>query len=305
MTLFSLNDLMAAESLLSQERYEDALPVFQGMCKDCDDYAITHWQGDDHVQYFSFNSLVERLIYRRVENDKRTLHAIDVPVDRAYADLSFCYIMLGQDDQAMMALKKAIRYNPMNCVARLSLAELMRAHNEADEWLGLSYSVLERAVNPLHLARAFANFATSFMLQMKLSTAAAAVKVARIAIDGESLPQLDLVEQGLAAAEAQLPGDMDLELAKKLLEEGGLPDGPNLEVAVTILIAADEANKRGQIEEAVELVQMCNALCGEDATMTLAHMVMDCADGEFARDDQDETIRQDTIEVLEQLHHEQ
>lgn len=305
MTLFTLDDLMAAESLIAQERYQDALTVFVGMCKDCDEYGKTHWQGSDDEQYFSFNSLVDRLIYRRVEGDKRTLHTIDIPVDRAYADMSFCHIMLQQDDEAMQALKKAIRYNPMNCVARLSLAELMRAHNEVDEWLGLSYSVLERAVNPMHLARAFANFATYYLLQMKLGTAAAAVKVARIAIDGESLPQLDLVEQGLAAAEAQLPADMELDIAKQLLEEAGLAQGPNLEVGITILIAADEANKRGNIAEAVELVQMCHALCGEEITMTLAHMVMDCADGTYARDEQDQTIRQDAQEVLEQLHHEQ
>ena len=60
----------------------------------------------------AFPTLFDRLAYRRVENDPRKLEDVHEPFDRLYGDLAMAYVRTGDYENAMNALKTAIRWNP-------------------------------------------------------------------------------------------------------------------------------------------------------------------------------------------------
>ena len=110
------------------------------------------------------------------------------------------------------------------------------------EYLALTYSCFERASEARHLARAFLNFSGYFEAQGKPRTAAAALRAAR---------RLEVEDSALKAALDQAAGterDPDGVTDKEttdLLAEEGLPDGANAEVAICLLMCAQDAAVAG------------------------------------------------------------
>ena len=172
-------DLMQAEGLLVQGETDLAESLLSRMAADAEEYVAANCPTTEHVQWFSFPTLFERLAYRRVEKDPRELRSVGEPLDRLYNDLALANVHVGDYDAAAAALKGAIRWNPMDCGSRLNLADLYRVDGDMQEFLALSFSVFERASEARHLARAFVNFASWFEVSEKPQTAAAALRAAR------------------------------------------------------------------------------------------------------------------------------
>ncbi len=155
-------DLVAQEALLAAGDYEPAVQALTAMAADAEEYVDRNCPTTEQVQYFSFPSLFDRLAYRRVEHDPRTLKPVGEPLDRLYGDLAFGLVATGDYQGAMGALKHAVRWNPMGCGYRLDLAELYRIAGDVQEYLALTFSVFARASEVEHLLRAYVNFARWF-----------------------------------------------------------------------------------------------------------------------------------------------
>lgn len=270
MQIFTPEQLSQAEAFLNDNRIDDVLPVFEGMAADIEKAQETEYVTTEDTQYFSFGSLFEKLVYKKVEEDERTLVDVEQRFDRVFADLAFCYIQLERWDDAREALAKAVRWNPMECSYRLNLAELHRIDENHQEWLGLSFSVFNRAYKAEHLVRAYMNFANAFMASAQFSTAAALVK---------SAMKLDPSDERVKEAREALieagndPKDMDDDLWEDLLEEQGIPEGANVAVVITALICADEAQEAGDMLEFARFYQIAIDLVGERNAEVLGQIV--------------------------------
>ena len=274
-------ELERAEGLLLQGEGELAERLLAHLADDAEAYVDANCPTTDELQWFSFPSLFERLAYRRVEGDPRELRDVGEPLSRLYSDLALARVHLEDYEAAAAALRSAIRWNPMDCAARLNLADLCRATGDVQEYLALSYSVFERASEASHLARAFANFAGWFQAGEKPRVAAAALRAAR---------NLDVRDGALAAALDQAAGtDHDPDLvtdseASELLAAEGLPDGANAEIAVCLLMCAGDAAAAGASDVAVNLTLRARDLVGEAAATALLDLIREtdeeAADGE-------------------------
>ena len=182
------DDLERAEGLMLQGQPEQARDLLARLAEDAEEYVDKNCPTTDEVQWFSFPTLFERLAYRRVEKDPRELRDVGEPLDRLYNDLALASVQAGDYDEAMAALKRAVRWNPMDCSYRLNLADLFRVSGDVQEYLALTYSVFERASDARHLVRAFLNFSGWFASTGKPRAAAAAMRAARA---------LDLTDSGL------------------------------------------------------------------------------------------------------------
>ena len=262
--------LERAEALMLGDADEAALDLLGKLAEDAEEYVDRNCPTTDELQWFSFPTLFERLAYRRVENDPRELRDVGEPFDRLYADLALASVRTGDYQRATEALKQSIRWNPMDCGARLDLAELFLTNGDANEYLGLTYTVFERASDVRHLARAFANFARWFEQTGRDDACAAALRCAR------KLDARDATADALIAQAAGTPRDPDNvtdEQATQILEAEGLPDGANAEIAVCLLMCATDAAEEGQRDVATMLTLRARDLVGSAAAGALIELI--------------------------------
>lgn len=270
------DDLERAEGLMLQGQPEQARELLARLAEDAEEYVDRNCPTTEEVQWFSFPTLFERLAYRRVEEDPRDLRDVGEPLDRLYNDLALASVQAGDYDEAMAALKRAVRWNPMDCSYRLNLADLFRVSGDVQEYLALTYSVFERASDARHLIRAFVNFSGWFASTEKPRVAAAALRAARA---------LDLADSSLEAALDQAAGtDRDPDLVSdaemsELLAAEGLPDGANAEIAVCLLMCAGDAAAAGARDVAANLTLRARDLVGEPAAKALLELIHETDEG--------------------------
>ena len=274
------DEIERAEGLLLQGQPEQAADLLARLAEDAEEYVDKNCPTTEEVQWFSFPTLFERLAYRRVEKDPRELRDVGEPLDRLYNDLALANVHAGDYDEAMEALKRAVRWNPMDCSYRLNLADLFRVAGDMQEYLALTYTVFERASDARHLARAFVNFSGWFAASEKPRTAAAALRAARA---------LDARDSSLEAALDQAAGtERDPDLVtdaemRELLAEEGLPDGANADIAVCLLMCAGDAMRAGERDVAATLTLRARDLVGEPAARALLELIHE-SDAEGADD---------------------
>lgn len=270
------DDLERAEGLMLQGQPEQARELLMRLAEDAEEYVDRNCPTTEEVQWFSFPTLFERLAYRRVEEDPRDLRDVGEPLDRLYNDLALASVQAGDYDEAVAALKRAVRWNPMDCSYRLNLADLFRVSGDVQEYLALTYSVFERASDARHLIRAFVNFSGWFASTEKPRVAAAALRAARA---------LDLADSSLEAALDQAAGtDRDPDLVSdaemsELLAAEGLPDGANAEIAVCLLMCAGDAAAAGARDVAANLTLRARDLVGEPAAKALLELIHETDEG--------------------------
>ena len=274
------DSLEQAEGLILQGQDDAARELLARLAEDAEEYVDRNCAATESDQWFSFPTIFDRLCYRRVERDPRTLHDVGEPLGRLYADLALACVRTGDYNAGVEALKQAVRWNPMNCGYRLDLADLYRTNGDMQEYLALTYSCFERASEARHLARAFLNFAGYFEAQGKPRTAAAALRAAR-RLEVEDSALKAALDQA-AGTERDPDGVTDKETADLLAEEG-LPDGANAEVAICLLMCAQDAAVAGDRNVATNLTLRARDLVGESAAMTLLQLIRD-TDAEMARE---------------------
>jgi len=173
------DEILRAEGYLMQDHDEQAIELLSRLAEDAEEYVDRNCPTTESLQWFAFPTLFDRLAYRRVENAPRELRDIGEPLNRLYCDLALASVKIGDYEMAIEALKQAVRWNPMDCGARLDLADLFRISGDPQEYLALTFTVFERASDARHLARAFLTFANYFEVCEKPKTAAAALHAAR------------------------------------------------------------------------------------------------------------------------------
>ena len=265
-----VEDLQTAEGLMLQDQPEQAAELLARLAEDAEEYVDRNCPTTDEVQWFSFPTLFERLAYRRVEDDPRELRDVGEPLDRLYNDLALANVQAGDYEEAMRALRSAVRWNPMDCGYRLNLADLYRVSGDVQEYLALTHTVFERASDAQHLVRAYLNFAGWFQANQNPRAAAAALRAART---------LDMPDGSLDAAIDQARGtDADPDLvdddqARELLAAEGLPAGANAEIAVCLLLCAQDSARAGDRPTATGMTMRARDLVGAPACKALLDLI--------------------------------
>lgn len=262
--------LTQAEGYLVQGEDEAAAELLRRLAEDAEEYVDKNCIATDAVQWFSFPTEFEKLAYRRIEGDPRELRDVGEPLDRLYADLALASVHVGDYDEAKSALKAAIRWNPMDCGSRLNLADLYKLDGDMEEYLGLSFSVFERASDPRHLARAYVNFSAWFQVSEKPQVAAACLRAA-LALDVRDGALDAAVDQ--ASGTDRDPAGVSDDKAGSLLEAEGLPRGASAEIAACLLICASNAARAGQKHDATAYTLRARDLVGEPAAMSLLRAI--------------------------------
>ncbi len=262
--------LTQAESLVLAHEIEAALSLLRSCAEDIEEYVDRNCPTTDAVQWFCFPTPFELLAYKKVEQDRREIRVIGEPFDRAYADLAYVQMQENDIQGAIDSLKQAVRWNPMECAYRLDLAELFRLVGDEQEYLALTYSTFERASEPLHLVRAYTNFAAYYGRVHQTKLQAACLRSARqFGIDDATLQAALQLAQGTPAD----PSMLSNERAKELLAAEGLPEGANTELVICLLMCATDAAKIQDRHLATELTVRAYNLVGAKAAEALLSFI--------------------------------
>lgn len=280
-----LEEIQHAENFLGQGDIDAALPELLEMRDAIEEYIAAECVTTDEVQYFCFANAFERLAYRRIEDDPRTLVQVEVPFDRVYSDLAFAYIQKQEYALARDALKQAVRWDPMNCAYRIDLAELYRMLGNQDEWGALNFSVLDRAADATLLGRACAGLGQFFLNQHEDMLAAGFARRAAIHAPNDARTHRLLARLTSEAPDAAKASE---EETNKVLEEQGFPTTPNAEIAICLLMCATDASQAGDRDEATRLTIRARDLVGEDAAKALIQLIHE-SDAELAAEQADST----------------
>lgn len=270
--------LAHGEALLLEGMDDEAWDLLARLAEDAEQYVAANCETTSEVQWFSFPTPFERLAYRRVERDPRELRDVGEPLDRLYADYALASLRTGRDDVAAGALRQAVRWNPMGCEHRLNLADLSLAAGDVEEFLGLSYSVFERASDARHLARAYSNFSGYFLSIENPRAAAACLRAGERFDAHESALAQSLEEAAGTDHDPALLGDDEM---GAVLAQEGLPDGANAEIAICLLMCATDAADAGGRNLATSLVVRARDLVGEKASMALLALIRE-SDGDIS-----------------------
>ena len=273
-------DIERAERFLAGGDIDAALPMLQELAQAVDAYAQANCQATDKVQWFSFADAFERLAYRRVERDPRSLVQVPVAFDRLFADLGFAYIRLEAWEPARDALMQAVRWNPMNCSYRLDLAEVFRALGNAQEWAALSASVLERASDARSLARAYANLGQHFASADNPLAASGCLRIARgLAADD---PRVARLAERLDCEHPELANESDGAAITELANQG-IETNASAEVAICLLMCASDAAAEGNRDQTARYTVRARDLIGQEACAALIQLIHE-SDAELAEE---------------------
>lgn len=271
MHLFDIAELERCEIFLAQGSYPDILPELQDMATQAQTYIDETYDPGDTVQWFSFASQFELLTYKRVEKDPRDLRPAARPFDRLFADLGYCLLQLQRYEESVEAYKQAVRWNPMECSHRLNLATALVNAGNYEEYLRMTFSVFERASHAVHLARAYANFAGYFIDCEQPETAAACVKAGLRLVPQDA--QLLDIGDALRRNHQRDWREQSDGLCASLLEQQGIPEGANAEVAVSALLLSELALESGDSLTASQTASIATDLMGTEQAEALARII--------------------------------
>lgn len=259
-------EITAAQSLLAQGEHAYALDSLRRMADDVESFVDANMQASSHEQWFSFDRYFEKLAYLRIETDPRQLHDVQEPYSKLYNHLALAYAYADDKDMFREALKQAIRWNPMDVSARLSLADVYRTQNNYEEFMALSVSALVRASRVEDMAHAFMNASVYFHAQMEDDTASAAMHMAKKLDAHVSFVDAMISEVSQTKLDADRLTD---EEASQLLSDAGIIFGANPEIIICLLTEAYLAGRKGLKNDATNLIVRGVHAIGQDMTTKL------------------------------------
>lgn len=277
-------DIAQAEAYLAAGDLAQATPLLERLVELAEEYIDAECKTTDEVQYFSFADAFERLAYRRIERDPRTLVQVDAPFDRLYAALAFAYICQQDYVSARNALSQAVRWNPMNCAYRLDLAELFRALDDTQEWAALSHSVIERASDARSAARAYANLGEFFLDAHNALAASGCARVAQRLAPQDA--RVEALVERMVAERAEAAEATDEEALAELATQG-VDANPSAEIAICLLMCASDAAAAGDRNKATQLTVRARGLIGDEACRALVKLIRE-SDAELAAERADD-----------------
>lgn len=120
---------------------------------------------DSEKKYFSFDNIVEFLLYVQKFNDKKDVEWVQYPYSEIYYLYGSLLIELGNMKEANKVLEKAIRWNPMSPGIYFEYGETWKKLGDMEKFLEVTKQTFKLAYTRKHLARAYRNLGYYYIEQ--------------------------------------------------------------------------------------------------------------------------------------------
>ncbi len=182
---------------------------------------------DDSVsEYHNFREPMEEILYGEIDHPEKTLRSATINYAEMYMLYGCILVELKRLDEAEIALKKAMKWNPVAANIAFEHAETMKMRGRIEDFLDCSKKIYKYAFRPADLARCYRNLSYYFVEKKEFETAVCCLLFST-QFEKHDLVQSELYYISQVSGKMYNPTEEDL---NKCFEDNEIPLGPNVEI---------------------------------------------------------------------------
>ncbi len=212
--------------LMEKKQHKEAAAVMEELI---DKVERLNWflENDENV-YFNFSEPFEEDMYRYFKQDKRTIRVPLIDMANMYLAYGSILVELKKYSRAATVLEKALAFNPVSTAAGFEYLEALKGNGEYEEYYEKCMEIHRYCFRRSDVARNLRNLGYYFTRQQEYSVACSCYMVSMAVLNQRhpiAMQELKNIERkGFSEAP-------DMDQSYQILEELGLPYGPNEETA--------------------------------------------------------------------------
>ena len=216
-----------AEFQIHKKNFSRALEILESLIKKVEDDngELTMFRDDTVSEYHCFRNIFEEILYKEMFKPERTVRQMSEDFSHLYFVYGNLLFELKRYDEAVVALKKAIRINPIAAEARFELAEISKVKGDWEDFLKQTIQCLTVAYSGVNVGRCYRNIGYYFIEQQNYD-AATAIYFLSMHFDQQSqMAQSQLLYiQQVTGKQAQPPSNEEI---GRIFKQYGIPSGAN------------------------------------------------------------------------------
>lgn len=162
------NHLLGIESVLDEaqfnmyrRKFDVAKKILSAAVAKVEEFNM--YQDDAVSEYHSFNTAIEEILYAHIYKPKKDLRQAPEPLSNLYLTFGCLLFELKDFDAAEVALKKAMRWNPIDPRIFFEYAELFKQSGDMNSFYKFTLQIFPRAYSSEQLARCYRNLGYYFV----------------------------------------------------------------------------------------------------------------------------------------------
>ena len=180
-------------------------------------------ENDDSI-YMSFNHIMEMYIYSFYYKPTKKVKSVDIEYNEFYRTYGFILANLEEYEAAIIAHKKAMKWNPVDLDSMLSLCEVYKRKNDLDNFLNTTKEAYRYCCTRATMARFYRNVAFYYVEKYKPEVARALYAYSNIYFKTENADkELAYIEKSI---DCKTP-EYDLVTLQHILNENDIEPGPD------------------------------------------------------------------------------
>ena len=222
--------------------------------------SLASFQPQEGTLYFSFETMLQLFLYHRLYQPQKPVLPCELPFSQLYRGKGRLLLETGDAAQGEVALREALRWNPVDPEIVFELAEAFKLQKKLSAYLAKTRRAFDLAVTKEQLARCYRNWGYYFIEQKEYDNAAQLYFFSNGFAESEMVLHELLYINQMTGKEVPSP---DQERLLAILEAYQIPLGPSPQVVDTALALAEQSEAEGQRELAGECRRLVRELTGD------------------------------------------
>lgn len=160
-----------ARELSKAGEYSDALTYAEQAVEKIEKSGVC--TEDDKYEYHCFDEVFENVLYSHMFEPEKELKIIDEPLSRIYLDCGALLYEAKRFDDAMVALEKGMKWNPMDARIRFEYGEVFKVRHEMESFFEITKETMPFLFRFEDMARCYRNLGFYFIETKKYDVAMA------------------------------------------------------------------------------------------------------------------------------------
>lgn len=132
---------------------------------------LNMFNNDSVSEYYCFDEPFEEILYRKMNNTEKTFRRAEIDYAEMYLTYGSLLFEMKRNDDAISALKKAMRWNPANAFIAFEHAENYKIKGDIETFKELTKKIFKIAFRRKTLARCYRNMGYYFVEKQMYSEA--------------------------------------------------------------------------------------------------------------------------------------
>jgi len=227
-----------------EKKVDKAVALITDLANKADELHM--YENDSVSEYYCFESTMEEILFKFLNNPEREIRAAQYPYARIYLEQGSVYFEAGMYEEAEKALEKARRWNPVNIKIASEYMETKKIKKDWEAFKSITIEMFQYAYTRENVARLFRNLGFYFV---EIQDFVAAKLCYTLSLNYEpdnknAMSELYYIDD-MTKGKYKLPSQ---EEAEKISEKYGFPMGVNHDVLGIAFTIGKQCLENNQID---------------------------------------------------------